>query len=87
MAEDVGECGFEVAVDLDFGDLDVRAVSALDELASCLAAVLDDFSGVASQEDLAYRLLVWRRVLRLREVPRGIERFGEGEVLFGNNTS
>lgn len=87
MAEDVGERGFEVAVNLDFGYLDVRAVGALDELAGCLAAVLDDFSGIASQEDLAYRLLVWRRVLGLGEVPRGIKRFGEGEVLFGNNTS
>ena len=69
MAENVGKSSFEVAVHFDLRDLNIRTVSAFDQLLGGLSTVLDNLFGVAAQEDFAYRLLVMRRMLGLREVP------------------
>jgi hypothetical protein len=58
MTQDVGESSVQMAVDVDLGDLDMRAVCALDQFLGSFATRLDNFFGVASQEDLANGLLV-----------------------------
>lgn len=85
MAEDVGEGRVEVAVDFDIGYVDAGAVGALDKLLHGLAAVLDDFSGVALEEDFTDGLLVVGWVHGVGEMPGRVEGIGEGKVLFGND--
>jgi len=78
MTENVGECGFKVAMDSDVGYADIGAVGALDQLLHRLAAVLDDFFGLAPQEDFADGLLVGRGVHGVGKVPGRVEGLGEG---------
>jgi hypothetical protein len=58
MTQDVGESSVQMAVDVDLGDLDMRAVCALNQFLGSFATRLDNLFGVASQEDLANGLLV-----------------------------
>jgi hypothetical protein len=58
MTEDIRESSVQVAVDIDLGDLDMRAMCALDQFLGSFATRLDNLFGVASQEDLANGLLV-----------------------------
>lgn len=53
VAEDIGEAGVEVAVDFDFGDLDVGAVGGICEGCDGFGAAVDDILGGAFDEDLA----------------------------------
>ena len=54
VAEDEGEAGFEVALDLDVGDGHVRPVGLLGYAADGLAAAVDDVLGYAFGKYLAY---------------------------------
>jgi len=58
-----------VAVDLDLGDLDVRAVGMSYQLLRGFATRLNNLFSIASQENLPDRLLIVRR-LCIGEVPR-----------------
>jgi hypothetical protein len=68
MAEDVGECGVEMAIYFDLWYLDVGAVGAPDELLCGLSTVLNNLLGIAAQKDLANCFLVVQQ-LGVREVP------------------
>jgi hypothetical protein len=48
MTQNVGKGSVQVTVDVDFGNVDVRTVCALDKLLGGFAARFDNFSGVAS---------------------------------------
>jgi hypothetical protein len=87
MAQNVWKSRVEVAVDFDFGDINVRAIGVLDQLLHRLAAIFDYLLCVAAQEDLANCLLVVRMDLGLREMPGRIESLGECKMLFCNDAS
>lgn len=53
MAEDVGEAGVKVTLNVDVGDLDVRRICRTGNLLDCLSAVLNDVLGIALDEDFA----------------------------------
>lgn len=53
VAEDVGEAGFKVAVNLDLGDLHVRAVGVACEGDGGFGTTIDDVLGDAFDKDLA----------------------------------
>lgn len=86
MAQDVGEGGLEVAVDLDLRDLNVGAVCTPDEVLRRASTALDNFLRVASQKNLPHSLLVMQ-LLGVGEMPWGIERLGECQMLFCNDAS
>jgi hypothetical protein len=84
VAKDVREGRLEMAVHFDLGDLDIRAVCASDQLLGGLSAILDDFFGIASQENLANGFLVVQQ-LGVREVPGRVEGLGECQMLLCND--
>jgi hypothetical protein len=75
-----------VPIQFDLWDLDVGAVCASDQILRRLSTVLDNLFGVASQEDLAYGLLVVQQ-LGVWKMPGRVEGLGECEMLLGNDTS
>jgi hypothetical protein len=87
MAQNVRKSRVEVAVDFDFGDVNVWAIGVLDQLLHRLAAIFDYLFCIAAQEDLAYGLLVVRMDLGLWEVPWRIESLGKCKMLFCNDAS
>ena len=58
-----------MAIDFDFRYFDVRTISTLDQLLRGLATRFDNLSCIASQKNLANRLLILGR-LRMRKMPR-----------------
>lgn len=85
VAEDVGEAGLEMALDADVGDLDVGRVGGAGNLLDGLGAGLDDRLGVAFDEDFADEVGLGE--LGAGGEVGGVVCFGEGEVLFGNDTA
>lgn len=53
MAEDVGEAGVEVSVNLDLGDLDVGTICRAGEGSDGLRTALNNVLSVASDENFA----------------------------------
>jgi hypothetical protein len=85
VAEDVGEAGGEVAVDLDIRDLDAGSVGGAGQGADGGGAALDDVLCYALDEDLADEV-------GLGELGAGgkvgrVEGFCEGEVLLGDDAA
>lgn len=68
MTQDVREGGLQVAVDLDLWNLDMVAVSTLDQLLGGLSARFNNLFRITSEKDLSYRFLILRR-LCVREMP------------------
>lgn len=84
MAEDVGEAGVEVSVNLDLRNLDVGTIGGAGEGNNSLGAALDDVLGVAFDEDFA-DVVGFGELGAGREVG-GVEGLGEREVLLGNDS-
>lgn len=85
VAEDVGEAGGEVALDVDLGDLDLGPVGGAGEGLDGAAAAVDDVLGDALDEDFADE--VGFGELGAGGEPGGVVCFGEGEVLLGDDAT
>ena len=87
VAQNVGEGGIEVTIDLDVRYLNVRTMGAPDEVLGCRSTFLDNVSGAASQEYLTHGLLIVRGMWGLGKVPRRVESLGEGQMLLCDDAS
>lgn len=85
VAQDVGEAGVEVADDVDLGDGGVGPVGGAGEGRDGFGAARDDVLGGTFDEDLADEVGLGE--LRAGREVGGVEGFGEGEVLLGDDAA
>ena len=88
VAQDVGKGCFQMTLDCDVWQYAARAVSLSSQDCRSIPACLHHFTSAATQKDFSYEVRVRIKLgLGVGKVPGRVECFGQGKVLFSDDST
>ena len=88
VAQDIGKGSIQMTLNCNIRQCAARAVSLSSQSSRSIPACLHDFTSAATQEDFSYEVRVRVNLsLGVGKVPRRVECFGQGKVLFSDDST